>query len=284
MSEAAEQTNIVTNNNLEVKLDKILQKLELESKRTEEHFLEIKDKLSGLDIRTTLIEKRLEIVEEQNSSVINAVGELDAEINILQQERLSKNILVSGVPLKENSVDELKVLFTEILALLGDKISTDHVSFIGRFGYKDDKGRQNILVKFTSTDAKQTVMTAKKKKELSCAMFSGPASIAPGSMWGTSKDKIYFADHMTPMNSLLNREARKLKADKKVKFVWTINGTTYVKKADSEKSVKIHSTEDIQMMANETLPALRRSARRKLLSPEKTLPDSKRDKATTSIN
>lgn len=125
-------------------------------------------------------------------------------------------------------------------------------------------------------------MSAKKKKDLNCAMFCGPVSGAPGSMWGTEKDKIYFADHMTPTNSSLNRAARKLKNEKKVKFVWTINGTTYVRTTDGEQTVKIHSDDDIKKIANGEPPVLRRSARCKLLSPDKTLPESKREKAITS--
>lgn len=51
---------------------------------------------------------------------------------------------------------------------------------------------------------------------------------------GAEDDKMYFADHMTPTNTHLNRVARKLKAEKRVKFMWTINGTPYVRKAKGE--------------------------------------------------
>lgn len=148
MSVQADQINN-GNNNLESKLDLILKKLDDDSKKNEKHFNEVILKLDNLEMCTVHIENRLEVVEEQSSTMINAVNELDTELNILQQERLSKNILVSGVPLKETKSDDLKVLFTEILVLLSDKISMDQVTYVGRFGNTDDEGRQVILVKLS---------------------------------------------------------------------------------------------------------------------------------------
>ena len=66
---------------------------------------------------------------------------------------------------------------------------------------------------------------------------------------GTSKNVVFFADHMTSISSKLNQEAKKLRASKKVERVWTINGTTFVRKAVGEKTVQINSYDGIQMVA-----------------------------------
>lgn len=277
------ESNDVTNDNLEAKLDQILRKLDLESKKSDDHFLVIKNKLDALESRTNQIEQKVTAMDEQMTTIAGAVGELDVELNILQQERLSKNILITGVPIKEKSNDELRAFFCEVLASLTDSVTIDMVSYIGRFGSSEGKNSRSILVKFSSVEAKERAMAAKKKKDLTCAMFGGSEVSTSSTIWGTTEDTIYFSDHMTPANSQLNREARKLKADKKVQFVWTVNGTTYIRKSKGGKSVKIHTNDDIEMVMNGFESAPRRSQRRKLLSPEKVVPESKRDKPTDSV-
>ena len=133
-------------------------------------------------------------------------------------------------------------------------------------------------MKFKAGEAKQIVISDKKKKTISCDIFNGPCSAADEPKWGTSEDVIFFTDHITSISSKLNREAKKLHASKKVEHVWTMNETTFVRKAAGEKFVQTNSYGDTQMVAN---GGLRRSRRRKLLSPKKIQPDSKRDQTSS---
>lgn len=257
--------------NIEAKVDEILNHLSSEAKRQEERFTTLSNKLDYIEKRTSTSEQQIVLIEKKAENVTSALIELEADVNLLQQEKLNKNCLINGIPEKETTHNELMALLSQIIAILNVQNSEDSVLYCGRTGKVSDTKNRSILVKFKTAEAKDLIMSAKKKKAITCDMFLR----ANSSTWGTAKDEIFFSDHMTPTSSKLNIEAKKLRSAKLIQDVWTVNGVTYVRRARGDKSIMITSLEDIQSVAD-GLP--RRSRRRKLLSPEKALPESKRDK------
>lgn len=263
-------------NNADTQMKEVVQLIKQESDKAEERYQSLATKFEHIELRTSALESKVIVAEQAQSSVVDAVQQLEIDVNKMQQEKLNKNIVVRGVPEKEASVLELKVLFMQVLAAITPDVTAAQVLYVARFGEKRPGTARPILVKFNSDDVKQQVLKMKKKTSLNCSMFNGPQSADTALTWGAASDVIFFGDHLTTTNNQLLRSARKLREDQKVQFVWIHNGTTFVRRAEGEAAVRILTADDINQVGEGILP--RRSTRRKLISPEKSVPDPKKDK------
>ena len=66
--------------------------------------------------------------EGRTDIITDAVEELEVEVNMLQQNKSSKNCMVSGVPEKETSDNDLITLISQILDSLTDEVTSTKVS------------------------------------------------------------------------------------------------------------------------------------------------------------
>ena len=264
--------------NIEDKMNKLLTLMESESEKAELRYQLLSNKLSSVEERTNQVEGRINDVAEEVAATAYVVGNLQVEVNRLKQDKLCDNIIIRGVLEKENNADDLKCLLDVMFSWLSDDVSTEDTLYYSRTGAKDSKFPRPILVRFKTNEIKQKILKLKKQKSLNCAMLNS-TPLLNSVNWGAENDLIYFNDHMTAANKKLNDDARKLRGDKKVQFVWTMNGTTFVKKEKGVPATRILSDLDIQKISGEP----RRSQRRKLISPEKTVPEPKKDKNEDSV-
>lgn len=254
---------------LEEKIDKIVIMMEAENKNALERYQDLSSKLEKVELRTTVAETRLDKVEQSAVKTNDVIKDLEAEVNQLKQEKLSNNMIIQGIVERGENENDLKLLINKILLMLTGDVSTNDMVFFCRLGTHRNGSTRSILIKFKLEEIKARVLKQKKKISLNCAMFDGPESSNDQSKWGAATDLIYFGDHMTPASKKMFNEAKKLRTENQVKFVWTTNGTTYVRGDEGQPAQRIYSETDLER-------TLRRSARRKLMSPDKQLPDPKR--------
>ena len=253
----------------------MLNLMQTESNNAEIRYKDLAGKLEKVEQRTEAMEKRINDVEDTTEAVANTVVDLQAEVNVLKQDKLSKNVVIKGIPEIETENDELKELIDKILIMLTGDVTIENVTYTSRFGASksNSKTPRPILMKFKCDEIKQRVLKLKKKSSINCSMFMGPKSLGADKKWGADIDIIYFGDHMTPASNKIYQEARKLKKDHKVDSVWTTNGTTFIRAARGLQAIKIQSEKDI-----ENCQQPRRSKRKKPPTPEKPPPDAKKDK------
>ena len=85
-------------------------------------------------------------VERRADIITDAVEELEVEVNMLQQNKLSKNCMVSIVPEQETSDNDLIALISQILGSLADEVKTTNVSNCGRVGKSNANGGRSIIL------------------------------------------------------------------------------------------------------------------------------------------
>ena len=151
---------------METKTDRTLLHLEDESKKNEQRFVAVTAKLDKIEQRIMTTEHRLNGVEHRTDIITDAFEELAVEVNMLQENKLSKNCMISGIPEKKKTSDnDLIALILQILGSMTDELTATNVSYCGRVDKSNDNGGRGTLVKFKSEEAKQIVMCAKKKED-----------------------------------------------------------------------------------------------------------------------
>ena len=61
--------------------------------------------------------------------------------------------------------------------------------------------------------------------------------------------KVYINEHVSPENRRIFAEASKKRKELNFKYIWTINGTTHMRKADGDVILVIDSDEALQQLA-----------------------------------
>lgn len=197
-------------------------KAEAQANRTEaaSRHNEFMEKFKELEVKyeTLLVDHKL--LKKSHKDLHLEFLELKSTVNDTNQQALSNNLLIRGVPELETEKSELPNIVCPIFTFLEAALPAESVTEISRIGRKVDGGpARPIIVKFSSPTIKESIIAAKRGKNLNCENIS-----VGGKKLGSEADKIYVDEHLTIYNSRLFAAARKLKLNGKIKFVWVKNG------------------------------------------------------------
>ena len=104
-------------------------------------------------------------------------------------------------------------------------------------GYKGKRKEPCIIVKFARRDVKDNFYKARAELRSKTTKDIGYHA----------QNNIYLAESLTERNKALFRSCLNVKRDKSYKFIWTLNGTIYLRKDENSDAIKIKSTEDLPM-------------------------------------
>lgn len=171
------------------------------------------------------------LCDRQLKAIELDVSKLNNRVSFLEKTTSLKSVNIFGVPTveSETSVDLIKML-KKICTYLKVPISDKEVDDIYRVG----KEKKTIRVDFGTKLKKRDIITAVKSKELK------------GTDIGINSDtQIFFYEHLSPIIHKLHIEAKKLRKDKLVDFVWTSNGQVLVRVKEGQPAVVIKSCADL---------------------------------------
>lgn len=227
---------------LEKKLKEI-QDIKKTSAQTNQSITEIKETQNHLSlILQEFVELKATVTKLQEKQIQykNEVQTLRQEVHQLKQEKLSNNIVISGIPYSPGeNVAHLIVKIKdhlELNAIQPEQYTDQRLS--------SDRGHGNsILIKFNNTKDKSDFL--KNHKEI--GLFANQLGFS------TSDEKrIYFQKHLTSENYKLIRELRGLKRENLIKYVWFQNNNILVKVKDNSKISVIKLNTDIKKLVNGT--------------------------------
>lgn len=190
------------------------------------------DELKDIKTKQVEHESRLLIVEKDNRNLRNEVKNLSVAMNQMQQGLLSQNVTFRGIPQIEKSNTELETIIKTIISVVTDAQEYD-LELVTRLGTDtEDCKIRPVLVKFTTTEGKDSFLELKRKRNISCCdiIFKGKA-IGTGT--------IYVNEHLGPINSKIYYHARSLKKKGIVQYVWIRQGIVFVREDESKKLVRI---------------------------------------------
>nr|CAH7748265.1 unnamed protein product [Callosobruchus chinensis] len=176
----------------------------------------------------------------EHSELKADVQNLNERLNDVEQTSRLNNIEVQGIPERanENLVD--------ILKKIGDKIHLEidpnQIDYIHRTQLNANSKTKikNIIVRFTRRQMKENFLASVKNLR---ATTGSPKLLLEG-----LSDAVYVNEHLTLNNKLLYRDARQAARDKHYRFVWTKNGSIFVRKDETSRIMLIKNNVSIENM------------------------------------
>lgn len=224
------------------KLDKLLEKMESFDRKLDSVEGKMDLRLSKVEDQCASLQKKAHKTEKRQSYLINEVTKLKASVNLLEQEKLSNNIIMKGVKEIEGTEDThiLPIMVKSILETLDSSFESRQVLSARRIGVKKNNNPRLIVVEMVKADCKLKIMKNLKGKDLNCSQFN-----YNGVTWGSPDDKIFLNDQLTPISSNLFFQARQLRKNNKVKYAWSKLGKIYIKKDDNSRAYHIKCLEQL---------------------------------------
>ena len=181
------------------------------------------------------LEKTNEIILQDNKLLKLNLSKNESCLNLIEQNLLNNNFEIHGIPEKKDEV------LTNIIQKTKEslKIKCDvHIENVYRSGIKKDGKTRPIIVKARDPELKYKLLQAIKLAKglsLSKLNFSEPGPI-------------FINDHLTESNKKLLAQARQLRKEKTVKYVWTKDCKIFIRKTDNSKVINIKSNSDFNFL------------------------------------
>lgn len=199
--------------------------------------------LSGLQDEQVVINsesrEKLRKLENENSSLMCTVSELNARVGQMEQLSRDCNVEVQCVPESrtENVVEVLNKLLHSVSCELPAS-SVLSVHRVAKLNSDSDRPR-SIVAKLATPLLRDSVLAAvtkfnKSKKNKDDKLNSLHLGFA-------SKQPIYVSEHLTPSNKKLHAAARKFAKEKDYLYVWIRNGRIFIRKNNESPFIVVKS-------------------------------------------
>lgn len=191
------------------------------------------------------LEKRVDRMEKYSDTVNEEIHRLKLTVNNLQQSAYCNELIIHGVPETEKNDDDLLTTVQLILQQV-QCLPAPVIRAVKRFGKENqaDKRNRPILLQLNHYSEKEALLAKKKGVKVTCDKI-----IVNGKALGTSNESIFFDERLTQHTADLFRNARTLRKQQKLKFVWIRNGKLYIRKKDGDKANCINCQEQLDKIA-----------------------------------
>lgn len=192
---------------------------------------DIMEKLMEMDEKYSKLFAKYEEQRQINEDLKNELQVIKKQLNVKEQQQLNNNIIIQGVPYKENEkVEETIRKITNILGVV------NNAEKCFRLGSGNGSKLAPIKVVFKNSEDKEKWMLAKKNKNLNTAIFEQSNPPKP----------IYLNHDLTKRNFELFMAAKKFKNDNDYKYLWINNGKILMRKSDDSKILLIGDETDLK--------------------------------------
>lgn len=172
----------------------------------------------------------MKLIRDENNMLKQKLQTLEDRINAKEQKEKENNLLIVGIP-KQN--EEPKKIVEKILKKMKVPVRNNDLLEAYRVSKKEDAP---IAVKLINQDIKQNIMkTIRQLKGI---------RVRECELQGADKN-IYFNDDLTRQNQYLFKLTREYKQRKGLKSAYVSNGKIYLKKSDSDTSMRIRTEADL---------------------------------------
>lgn len=191
----------------------------------------------NIDFLTTIQELKVE-----NAELKLRVNNLESKLNWREQKEVENDIEIVGVPKVENGNAEecVQRVLSEALNIT---VAADDIKkcYVKRIKTSDSTFGNIVCAKLSSLDVKMKIMSGKKssKEKLNASIFGGD-----------KKNNIYINDCFTKYTRDLFMSAKRIKIEKKFKYLWFKNSKILLRKVDNGEVSVIRSFNDLNTIIN----------------------------------
>ena len=195
---------------------------------------DIMAKLMEMDDKYNNLWKKYEEQMKINRELQKEICEIKKQLNSREQQELNNNVVVQGIPFKEQEKVEM------VVQKLADclKVANNTESSF-RMGERKEGKANPIKISFKNADDKKKWMIAKKAKEITLKDL-GLQQI------GSENQIIYINHDLTKENISLFKAAKEYKNNKGYKFLWISDGKILMRKTENSKVELIDSVLDLK--------------------------------------
>ena len=195
----------------------------------------------GVSRATEAAAARITALEEELADTKARLAVSEQRVEELDNYNRRSSVIISGVPEKPGETTDRLVV--DVGRAAGVNMSADHIDISYRLGHKQVGKTRPIMVKFTSSGAKQKLM--EKRKELAAENVKNHPTLTRPTI-----DKIFISESLTPKSQHLLFVARQLKKKQAVWAAYSTNGRVKVKKTANDAAVIINDFADLEKLAD----------------------------------
>ena len=204
---------------------------------------DMKSRLENLERERVGFERRICELESKNGE--NAVAQLEAKIDSMEQQARQCNLEVCNLPDKRN--ENLITIFQTIGTVLGFPVSQNDIVSISRVPHalQGDIKPKNLIIKLKSRILRDNVLSAyRKKKSIKSDELGIQGATVP----------VYINEHLTLKNKALFRKCKEVAGKHGFKYVWIKNATILVRERDGAAAFAVRSENDLKKIATNGKP------------------------------
>lgn len=225
------ETLIHEHNNFKAELVDLKESLNFHSQRQDD-----------LNSRVDSIEKnvhRIDVIQQDLSSLKIAHDKLQMENYVLQQRERILNLEISGIPEKKN--EALTDYILNIASAVGVIITPDNITRVNRVQplVKVAGKPRNIVVQLKSLFIKDSILSGIRKKKGVTTEHIG--------MLGNPV-KIYVNEHLIPFYKKLRKETKVAADTANYKYVWVRDCRIFARKTDTSPITYIRDASDLKLL------------------------------------
>ena len=167
----------------------------------------------------------------QTNELRDLISNIQIEVEEIQQYLRVNNIEIVGLP-PENTDDENEQYDTENLLLdlfnndMGVKIAHEDIDISHIVPSRRNDGKQVVVCRFVSRKHKFQILN--RRKNMNEVKFR-------------NSNLIYINEHLSPKNREIFALASQKRKDDQYKYLWTRNGTTFMRKTDTSEIFTIRN-------------------------------------------
>jgi hypothetical protein len=213
------------------KLEKTLSDISKTQKQLIDTNNELKAEIRSINDKFNELSKIQTTTNQAVQDLNYTVGQLKYQVNTLKQEKLSQNLVLTGLPQDITTTANQKAIIIKLAHSVGVTINnSDILSF---FKIKTKNSHKHI-VKFISQEVRDNILTARKGK----SVFSDEIGITTH-----PRCQIYMHEDLTFATQELKFKTKHTLKNYGYKHIWTKNGVILTTKDLTIKPVRITSEE-----------------------------------------
>lgn len=164
-----------------------------------------------------------------NEHLQDELGQIKQQLNKNEQKELKKNLLVQGIPYKENEN------LPDIINKIGNYLDVPGGNKFTAFRLGRDKNKSSVKVIFEDELTKTKFLKSRKKFDLKSS-----------DLGFTTDNKIFMNHELTKTNLELYMAAKVFKKDRNFKFLWIGDGNIFLRKDENSKVLLINSKSQLE--------------------------------------
>lgn len=196
---------------------------------------QVRGDLAIINRNMSVQQNEIKVLRLQNAKLSQEVQQLKTSQMKNEQLAVTNTIEIRGIPIQKD--EDLIFIFLKIIEALGLNINVAAIDTIFR-----SQSKHSIVLKLTRGIDKEAILKKSKQKHLNGNLLGLPYC-----------EEVFMSEMLSPHAAKIFYEARKLKKEFSIKFVWHRDGRILMKKNETDSTLRLQSLDEIHELRKHLL-------------------------------